>query len=44
MKVRMLAEAAGLLFPDAKFCTASCHTDDWKETMLAEAHEHKPES
>jgi len=44
MKVRKLAEIAGMVLPEAGFCTASCHTDGWKESMLAEAHEHKPVS
>lgn len=42
MKNRELAVAAGLVFPEAGFCTASCHTDDWNDGMLAESHERKP--
>ena len=42
MKNRELAIAAGLVFPEAGFCTASCHADDWNDGMLVESHERKP--
>ena len=42
MKNRELAIAAGLVLPEAGFCTESCHTDDWNDGMLVESHERKP--
>ena len=42
MKNRELAIAAGLVLPEAGFCTESCHTDDWNGGMLVESHERKP--
>ena len=44
MKVRKLAEAAGLVLPKATFCTENCHTDDWTDDMLMKAHAHKAAS
>jgi hypothetical protein len=44
MKVRKLAEIAGMVLPDVGFCTESCHSDDWNDKTLAESHEHKPAS
>jgi hypothetical protein len=44
MKVRKLAEIAGMVLPDVGFCTESCHSDDWNDKTLAESHDHKPAS
>jgi len=41
MKDPEKAKAAGLVMPDAKFCTASCHQTGWQDEMLQRAHAHK---
>jgi hypothetical protein len=41
MKDPAKAEAAGLVLPDATFCTESCHQAEWQPDWIGKAHARK---